>query len=129
MIIKLSDVYDLELLKQQMGNQIPQIVINSLEERFCILEEIMGPYLHTAYGFAVTYLITEDTKDPDKVIEEILDFYNLGNDKDFYEYSEIVGENISSDDSNYRETLYLTGNGEISVLFMQELKREVAQIV
>ena len=63
MILKLSDTYDLELLKRQWKDEIPEIVIKTIEERFQILEEAFGtPYLINGGEFVSVIIITDNVE-------------------------------------------------------------------
>lgn len=117
MIFTLSDTYDLELLKRQWKEEIPEIVIRTIEERFEILKDAFGtPYLKNGSGFVSVIIITENTEHE---LEHILGYYHL--DNEMYEYSEIVGEKRTKDQIDYRETLWLQGN-DTSIIVFQALK-------
>lgn len=113
MILKLSDTHDLELLKRQWKDEIPEIVIKTIEERFQILEEAFGtPYLINGGEFVSVIIITDNVE---QELESIMEYYHLN--KDLYEYSEIVGEKRKTDEVNYMETLWIHGNDTSIVVF------------
>lgn len=114
MILKISDRLDLELLKEQ--DILPTVVLESVTEKVTILEDAYNSrFLRSSNEFGVIYLIFSDPIATEKYIDEILRFYNLYDNKELYEYSEIIG----TDDQNvrYKETLYLLGN-DSSVVFV-----------
>jgi hypothetical protein len=121
MIIKLTDMLDLGLLKERGSKSVPQNVIDSITERFAILEDaFQTKYLRNDYGYTSFYIITEQESDRESIVDEILNFFHL--EKAMYEYSDIVGEKASNTQP-YRETMWLLGN-DTSVVVYQALDRK-----
>lgn len=116
MILKLSDTYDLELLKRQWKEKIPEIVINTISERVQMMEEAFGtPYLKNGSEFVSIIIITEETQNPEQEVDNIMEYYHLN--KELYEYSEIVGEEIKKGQTNYSETMWIQGNDTPILIF------------
>lgn len=113
MILKINNMLDKELYKEQL-QKLPVKVQEVIEERLQGLVEAFGnPYLESQFGGVAIYILTDEVDGRRNIVEKILQFYNINSTDELYEYSEMIG-----DDKNlmYFENLYLLANGEKSIL-------------
>ena len=106
---------DKELYKEQL-QKLPVKVQEVIEERLQGLVEAFGnPYLESQFGGVAIYILSDEVVDRRSIVEKILQFYNINSTDELYEYSEII-ETGNAEVINYRETLFLLNNGEVSIL-------------
>lgn len=114
MILKINNMLDKELYKEQL-QKLPVKVREVIEERLQGLVEAFGnPYLESQFGGVAIYILTDEVADRRSIVEKILQFYNINSTDELYEYSEII--ETGNAEVNYSETLFLAANGELSVL-------------
>ena len=114
MILKLNNMLDKELYKEQL-QKLPVKVQEVIEERLQGLVEAFGnPYLESQFGGVAIYILPDEVVDRRNIVEKILQFYNINSTDELYEYTEII--ETGSTELKYSETLYLLANGEKSIL-------------
>lgn len=115
MIIKITDMLDVEVLYKKELEELPAGVQNAISKRLKELQEAFGnPYLESQFGGVSIYILTETVTDRRETVEKILRFYNIETTDELYEYSEIIG--TGDTEVKYSETLYLLASGEKSIL-------------